>query len=203
MQRRKVPLRLKAYLLIFDGLADWEPALALCEINKSGKYDVVTVGFSDRPASTMGGYKVSPHVTLDTINPDESAILIMPGGDMWEQELHEDLIKLIRHFHAKNTIIAAICGATLAVARAGLMHGLRHTSNSKGYLKAMVPDYRDDDFYVDTPAIADKNLITASGLGSVEFACEIVRLLNIYNDEEVRELYEMFKHGVIPARYVI
>ena len=24
-----------AYLLIFDGLADWEPAHALCEINKS------------------------------------------------------------------------------------------------------------------------------------------------------------------------
>lgn|GEM_PF-2094727 len=39
-------MRLKAYLLIFDGLADWEPALALCEINKSGKYDVVTVGFT-------------------------------------------------------------------------------------------------------------------------------------------------------------
>ena len=25
-------MRLKAYLLVFDGLADWEPALALCEI---------------------------------------------------------------------------------------------------------------------------------------------------------------------------
>lgn len=27
-------MRLKAYLLIFDGPADREPALALCEINK-------------------------------------------------------------------------------------------------------------------------------------------------------------------------
>ncbi len=196
-------MRLKAYLLIFDGLADWEPALALCEINKSGKFDVVTVGFFNRPVKTMGGCNVSPDVTLDNINFNEAAIFIMPGGDIWEQGSHEKLINILHELHAKNTIIAAICGATLEIARAGLMHGLRHTSNSKGYLKAMIPDYRDDDFYVNKLAITDKNLITASGLGSVEFACEIVRLLNIYTSEQTQELYEMFKHGVIPARYVI
>lgn len=196
-------MRLKAYLLVFDGLADWEPALALCEISKSGKFDVVTVGFTNRPITTMGGYQVSPDLTIDTINPDEAAVFIMPGGDMWEQGPHEDIIPLLRQFHAKGTIIAAICGATLEIAGAGLMQGTLHTSNSKGYLKAMLPDYRDDDFYVDKLAITDKNLITASGLGSVEFACEIVRLLNIYTSEETQELYEMFKHGVIPARYVI
>jgi hypothetical protein len=67
----------------------------------------------------------------------------------------------------------------------------------------MVSDYRDDDFYVDKLAITDQNVITASGLGSVEFACEIVKLLKIYDTEEVRELYEMFKHAVIPSRYVV
>jgi len=196
-------MRLKTYLLVFDGLADWEPALALCEINKSGKFNVETVGFSDRPITTMGGYKVSPDLTLDTINPDEVAIFIMPGGEMWKQGPNEEFIRLLHQLHAKGTIIAAICGATLEIARAGLMQGILHTSNSRGYLKAMLPDYRDDDFYVDKLAITDKNLITASGLGSVEFACEIVRLLNIYSREEAQELYAMFKHGVIPARYVI
>ncbi len=192
----------KAYLLIFDGLADWEPALALCEIKKSGKYDVVTVGFSESPVITMGGYKVSPDIIVDAINPEEAAIFIMPGGEMWEQGPNEDLIKLLHQFHAKGTIIAAICGATLEIARAGLMQGVLHTSNSQGYLKAMLPGYRDADFYVDKLAVADKNIITASGLGSVEFACEIVSLLNIYSREETQELYEMFKHGIIPARYV-
>lgn len=194
-------MRLKAYVLVFDGLADWEPALALCEINKSGKFDIVTVGFTERPITTMGGCKISPDIMLDAVRPDEASIFIMPGGDMWEQGPHENIIRVLHQFHAKNINIAAICGATLEVARAGLMKGLRHTSNSRGYLKAMIPDYRDDEFYVDSLAITDKNLITASGLGSVEFACEIVRLLNIYNRDETRELYEMFKHGIIPARY--
>jgi putative intracellular protease/amidase len=151
----------------------------------------------------MGGYKVSPDLALDTIHPDEVAIFIMPGGEMWEHRPNDNSIKLLHQFHAKGTIIAAICGATLEIARAGLMKGILHTSNSKGYLKAMLPDYRDDAFYVDKLAITDKNIITASGLGSIEFACEIIRLLNIYSREETQELYEMFKHGVIPARYVI
>ena len=196
-------MRSKAYLLVFDGLADWEPALALCEINKSGKFDVTTVGFSDRPVTTMGGYHVRPHITLDDVNPAEASIFIMPGGEMWEQGPQEDISRLLRQLHIKSINIAAICGATLEVARAGLTNGLRHTSNSMGYLKAMIPDYSDDAFYVDKLAVADKNLITASGLGSVEFACEIVRLLNIYKRNEVQELFDMFKHAIIPARYLV
>lgn len=196
-------MRLKAYLFVFDGLADWEPALAMCQINKSGKFEVATAGLSTEPVVTMGGCKICPDTTLDAIRPEEAAIFILPGGTMWEQGPNEDVIEFVGHIHAKDVIIAAICGATLEVARAGLTRGLYHTSNSQGYLKAMFRDYQDDDFYVDKPAVTDKNLITASGLGSIEFAREIVSRLHIYDDEEIQELYDMFKHGVIPARYVI
>jgi putative intracellular protease/amidase len=101
----------------------------------------------------------------------------------------------------RQRIVAAICGATLEVVRAGLTQDRRHTSNAKAYLKTMLPAYGDDAFYVDQLAVADQQLITASGLGSVEFACEIVRRLQIYRDEEIQDLFAMFKHGVIPARY--
>lgn len=113
------------------------------------------------------------------------------------------MIELLGRLNAGGRIIAAICGANLEVVRAGLTHGLHHTSNSRGYLKAMLPDYGDETHYVDKPAVSDRNLITASGLGSVEFACEILRGLNIYGGEELQELYVMFKHGIIPARFAI
>ena len=48
----------KACLLFFYSLADREPALALCEIAQSGKYDVATVGFSERPVTAMGVCRV-------------------------------------------------------------------------------------------------------------------------------------------------
>lgn len=54
----------KVFSLIFDGLADWELALALCEINKTEKFEIVSVGFSDSPVTTMGGLKLIPDITL-------------------------------------------------------------------------------------------------------------------------------------------
>ncbi|MEN6473939.1 MAG: DJ-1/PfpI family protein [Syntrophaceae bacterium] len=196
-------MRLKACLLIFDGLADWEPALALCEIKKSGKFEIATVGFSAEPVTSMDGLRIIPDLTLDAVDPEQTAVFIMPGGEMWEQGPQARTIELLDRLHTRGTIIAAICGATLEVVRAGLTHGLHHTSNSKGYLKAMLPEYRDEDHYVDRQAVSDRNIITASGLGSVEFACEILGGLHIHNGEELQELHPMFKHGVIPARYVI
>src|SRR5215470_3292937 len=110
----------KAYFLVFDGLADWELAHALCEINKSGKFEVVAVGLSDNPVTTMGGLKLNSDITLDGVSLAEASIFMLPGGDMWERESHEDLKTLLRRLHAEKVSIGAICGATLEIARAGL-----------------------------------------------------------------------------------
>jgi putative intracellular protease/amidase len=118
---------------------------------------------------------------------------------MWEGESHENLKTLLRRLHAEGVPIGAICGATLEIARAGLTRGIRHTSNSKDYLKTWVADYSDENFYVDELVVTDQNIITASGLGCVEFAREVIKQLNIYNEADTRTWFEMFKHGVYPA----
>ena len=189
----------KAYFLVFDGLADWELAHALCEINKSGKFEVVAVGFSQKSVTTMGGLKLRPDITLDEVMPTEACIFMLPGGDMWEAESHESLKTLLRRIHAEGVPIGAICGATLEIARAGLTRNIRHTSNSKDYLKAMVTEYGDDDLYIEELAVTDGNIITASGLGCVEFAREVIKLLRLYDDADTQLWFEMFKHGVFPT----
>lgn len=194
-------MKSKAYLLVFEGMADWEPAFAMCEINKQGKFDVVTVGFSDAPVTTMGGLKVVPGTTIDDVTPSEAGIFVLPGGDMWEQETHENLIMLLHQLHAADVPIGALCGATLEIARAGLTRGTRHTSNSKGYLKAMVPEYGDEEFYVNELAVTGNNIITASGLGNIEFAREVIKQLNIYDEDETGQWFDMFKHAVLPSNH--
>ena len=185
----------KAYFLVFDGLADWEGAQALCEINKSGKFEVMSVGFSKESVTTMGGLKVVPDISLKQVKPDEAAIFILPGGDRWEQTSHPELSYLLQTLNQRGVTIAAICGATLEVARAGLTRELRHTSNTLAYLQAIVPDYEDEELYVDAFAVSDKHLITANGLGSVEFGREIVKKLGIYSEADAEAWFEMFKHG--------
>jgi putative intracellular protease/amidase len=192
-------MKSKAYVLIFDGLADWELAHSLCEINKSGKFEVVSVGLSDKTVTTMGGLKLCPDITLDQVRPAEAQIFMLPGGNMWEQQSHEHLKSLLRQLHAEGVPVGAICGATLEIARAGLTSNIRHTSNSKDYLKAMVAGYSDEDFYIDELAVTDQKVITASGLGCVEFAREVIRELQLYDEADTKLWFEMFKNGVFPA----
>ncbi len=188
----------KAYFLVFDGLADWELDHALCEINKSGKFEVVSVGFYNQPITTMGGLKLSSDMTLNQVAPAEACVFMLPGGDMWEQESHEDLKMLLHRLHAESIPVGAICSATLEIARAGLTRNIRHTSNSKEYLKTMVAGYSDEDFYTNELAVTDQKIMTASGLGCVEFAREVIRELELYNEADSRLWFDMFKHGVFP-----
>ena len=196
-------MKQKAYQLVFDGLADWETPYALCAITESGRFDVATVGFSTEPVTTMGGLKLSPDFIVEDMNAADAGILILPGGDMWEKGANANLEALLRQLHAANVPLAAICGATLAVARAGLTRNRRHTSNGKRYIKAMIPDYHDEEFYVDALAVTDQNVVTASGLGGIEFGREIITLLNLFDETVTREWFDMYKHGVVPARYQI
>jgi putative intracellular protease/amidase len=177
-------MKRKAYVLVFDGLADWEPAHALCEIANSGKFEVVTVGFSADAVRSMGGFKLVPDITLDEVRPDEAAIMILPGGDMWAERSYPELIALLHKLHAEGAIV-----------RSGLSSSARHTSNDRDWLKSIIPDYQDEARYVDAMAVSDNNVITANGLGSVEFAREIIGALGIYDADDTQRWYEMFKHG--------
>ena len=197
--RSGTAMKTKAYLLVFDGLADWEPAHTFCEIRKSGNFETVTVGFSLQPVTSMAGLKIVPDATIHEVNPGETAFFMLPGGDLWQEKSHEELHSLLHRLHDENVLIGAICAATLEIARAGLTRGIRHTSNAKSYLKAMVPGYGDDALYVDELAVTDQNIVTASGLGSVEFAREIIKHLKLYNDADAAIWFDMFKHGVVPA----
>lgn len=69
------------------------------------------------------------------------------------------------------------------VARCGLLKSRRHTSNFLSYLVKMVPEYSEGANYVDTLATKDQSIITASGLGSIEFTIEIFKELALANEK--------------------
>jgi putative intracellular protease/amidase len=192
-------MKKKACLFVFDGLADWEPAHAFCVIRKSNRFDIITAGFSRQPVTTMAGLRLVPDLSLDEVDCSDLAFFMLPGGDMWQEKSHETVKTVLRQLHEQNVLIGAICAATLEVARAGLTRGIHHTSNSKHYLKGIVHDYRDEAFYIDKLAVTDANIITASGLGSVEFAREVIRELGLYSETDEQIWFDMFKNGVIPA----
>jgi putative intracellular protease/amidase len=187
-----------AYFLVFDGLADWECGLALAETNRCDRFRVVSVGFTTATITTMGGVRITPQIVLAEVDIDDAAILIMPGGDRWEQVTEDALLDVLKQLDTLRVPIAAICGATLAVARAGLLDGRRHTSNRRGYIEEHVPEYQGTALYQNQPAVTDAGVITASGVASVEFAREVLSQLSVYEEGMLMDWYQLFKHGVLP-----
>jgi len=141
------------YFLAIDGFADWEPAHALAELRRHGAYRVEAVGLSREAAVSMGGLRVVPSCTIADVDPDDVAVFIMPGGDRWEtMPIEGELESKLKALDARHVPIAAICAATVAIARIGLLRGRRHTSNGLEYLRSHVPGYQEEQHYVAAPA---------------------------------------------------
>jgi putative intracellular protease/amidase len=195
------------HLFVFDTMADWEAAYAVAAINhprfqqEPGQYRVVTTAATLAPITTMGGVRIQPDVALDAVTPDASAMLILPGGCKWENGDNAEALQLATRFIAAGVPVAAICGATLALARAGLLDHLRHTGNAREYL--ISSGYRGMAFYCGVPAGTDGNVIAAAGAAPVDFAREIFKALNIHSPNAIESWYSMLKHCDAPQPYAM
>ena len=187
------------HLFVFDSLSDWEPGYAIAGINTPafqrtpGRYRVATVGPSTEPITTMGGVRVLPDITLDSLQPADSALLILPGGTAWDEGKYSAAAEKAKTFLAAGVPVAAICGATAGLARAGLLDARCHTSNSPDYLKAT--QYRGASFYRNAAAVTDGDLITAGGVAPLDFAYQIFKRLDLYRAETLEAWLALFKTG--------
>lgn len=187
------------HLFIHDTLADWEPGFAIAGINspagqkKPGRYQVRTVGLGRNAITTAGGVRMLPDLTLDQLMPGDSAMLILPGGDAWDKGENGEAVEKAKMFLAAGIPVAAICGATAGLARAGILDTRQHTSNAAEYLAAT--GYKGGALYQEADVVNDQKVITASAMKSLEFAREIFRQLDLYEDRLLTAWYNLFKTG--------
>lgn len=188
------------HLFVFDTLADWEPGYAVAGINdpnfqlQPGRLRVRTVGRDRTPVTTAGGMTILPDMAAADVDPAESAMLIIPGGEAWDQDGGVvEAVEMARAFLAGGVPVAAICGATAGLARGGLLDDVAHTSNDAGYLRAS--GYRGAALYRNERAVTDGNVITAPGTAPLEFAREIFRKLELYDARMLEAWYMLFKTG--------
>ncbi len=186
-------------LFVFDGFADWEASYALVGINKSDVYQVKTIAVDLAPTESMGGITVLPDLDflpesdLRDLDPSNTALLILPGGAAWVEGGNQEVADLVRHCVDQGIPVAAICGATIFLARLGLLNDVNHTSNDLGYLTALAPGYCGSRLYRNQPSIHDQGIITASGTGAVEFAGNIFEALDISTHEAVIGWFQYFE----------
>ncbi|WP_329581755.1 DJ-1/PfpI family protein [Streptomyces sp. NBC_01361] len=179
------------HLAVYDTLADWESGHATAHLARGG-YGIRTVALdAGRAVTTIGGVRIEPDLALDELRPEDSALLILTGADLWDTD--DDLAPFARKARAfldAGVPVAAICGATAGLAREGLLDDRAHTSAVPMYLDAT--GYKGGGRYVDADAVTDGGLITAGPTEPVAFAREILGELGVFEGELLDAWYRLF-----------
>lgn len=187
-----------------ETMADWEYAYLTAQITgaeqlKPGRFRLLLVGDGLEPVRTLGNLPLAPGADLDALDAlaDDGSLaaLVIPGGDHYEAG-HERLIEVVGHLVDKvdkEVPVAAICGATLLLARGGFLDERRHTSNAASFLETS--GYRGGVHYVEAPVVTDRGVTTASGIHAVPFTAEVMRVTGLVPDAIVDSWEQLYLNG--------
>jgi putative intracellular protease/amidase len=191
------------HLALVDSYSDWEVGYLAAHLagigdGRDSGFRLRTVGLRGEPVTTQGGMRVLPDISLEDLDPADSAMLVLPGSDAWHGPDAEPWIGAARRHLSAGVPIAAICGATFGLAAAGLLDERRHTSNDPAYLA--MSGYAGAEQYVDEPAVIDGDVVTASGVAPVHFAQAIFTRLEAHRPERLDAWFKLYAERD-PAAY--
>ncbi|RDU38165.1 glutamine amidotransferase [Neobacillus piezotolerans] len=186
-------------IVLLEEFADWEVSYVAAFLNSSEEYVTKTVGVSEGVIKSIGGVHVLPDYTLESV-PENFYGLILIGGNSWRKPLNNNVIPLVEKALTRNIPVGAICDATVFMGANGWLNEIKHTSNDLNVLKNYAKEnYRNEMNYVLEQAVTDGKIVTANGTASIEFAKEILNLLEAYPKEQINQLIDFHKLGYYEA----
>lgn len=190
---------MKAILAVYDTLADWEVGYLSVEL-RTGRFtgipvEVVSVAERPDPVTTMGGLTLTPTLTPERLEAGPDDLLVLAGAGFWDRDPAAGAVwtALAADFLAAGRPVAAICGATAGLARAGLLDERDHTSAAREYLAAT--GYRGTDRYRDERAVVDGDLVTAGPQSPAHFAAVTLGRLGLMDADRRRAYLGVFVDG--------
>lgn len=191
--------------LLLNNYADHEPvflATAIsCEergMKENPKYINKTVAPTLNPVRSCGGFQTLPDYSFATM-PDEYAALILIGGYGWLDDKKTDkVVPIVKTTIEKGIIVGAICNAASFLAKHGFLNNIKHTGNGLEQLKLWGGNnYTNQAEYINEQAVSDKRIVTANGTGELEFAKELLLLLENDTPEQIEMFYRFNKEGFV------
>lgn len=181
---------MKTFVLIYDGFRQFEVVL-VCYFMKASQSEIITVALDERDISSFEGFHTQPHKLLSEVHADEVDLFVIPGGDPKTIYNTPILNTFLTELHEKGTYIAAICGAPVHLAKAGILNGRQFTTS-------VIKEHQDDfkgGVLKDENVVIDGNIITAKPNAYVDFAIEVGKIMDIYEDEaDFQQTIEFFKY---------
>lgn len=191
--------------LLLDNYADHESVFLASAINcdengirKNPKYINKVVTPTLTPIRSCGGFKTLPDYSFDTM-PEEYAALILIGGYGWlDDKTSGKVIPIVQKAIEKGIVVGAICNAASFLAKHGFLNNIKHTGNGLEQLKLWGGNnYTNQAGYINEQAVSDKRIVTANGTGELEFAKELLLLLENDTPEQIEMFYRFNKEGFV------
>lgn len=192
---------MKKEILVFisENYADWEGAYVCSELNKAETNFVIrTLAVSNTPVKSMGGVTVIPDYTVNEL-PASFEMLILIGGTSWSKGKNESVQPVVDLCVNMKIPVAAICDACTFLADKGYLDCIEHTGNSSAYLEEFAPHYKGRKHFIEKQAVSASGFITANGTAAVEFAKEILKYLEVMQQDRLENWYQKFKVGFYKA----
>lgn len=159
-------------IILTDNYSDWEIGHLAGLGGAFFNADLRFVSPLGGPLRSVAGL---PIAQTERFVAQQSGVVVVCGGPAWEATEAHDISDLLRQSFANGCVIAGICGGTIALARAGLLDAVAHTSNGPGYLKGHAPAYRGETHYRDQPqAVSEGRIITAAAPAPASFAKDVL-----------------------------
>lgn len=165
------------------------------QLKPDPKYVNRIVASTADPVNAIGGFKVTSDYTFDNM-PDDYAALMLIGGYGWLTPVADEVKPVVRKAIEKSKIVGAICNGASFMAKYGFLNNVRHTGNGLEQLKLWGgKNYTNPDGYIHSQAVSDRNIVTANGSGALEFAKELLLLLENDSPERIEMYYQFNKQG--------
>ncbi len=164
-------------------------------LKENPKYVNKVVAPSMEPVKSIGGFHVMPDYTFDTI-PADHAALVLIGGFGWATPVADKVASIVSKAIDSGKIVGAICNAASFMAKQGFLNSIAHTGNGQDQLRLWGGDnYTNSAMYRHQQAVSDRRIVTANGSATLEFAKEILLLLENDTPEHIEMFYQFNKQG--------
>ena len=189
----------KILYVILEQWADWELAYISSAVNMlgGGKFENKTVSLTKNAVTSIGGVKCLPDCDLQSVPSDYDALILI-GGMSWHNENAMQIKPFIDDCIKNGKVLGAICDACRFLGSVGALNGAKHTANDLNELK-QYSAYTNGQGFIYRQAVADKNVITATGTATLEFSREVLKALSVASDEKINGWYDFHKLGFYNA----
>ena len=148
---------MEALIISADNFEDTELLVPYYRLKEAG-VEVAVASLSRKAIKGKHGIEVVVDKTLDEVNPDDYAILVLPGGAAPALVRKEaKALEIARSFFARGKPVAAICHGPQILISAGLLQGRRATC-----YKSVADELKKAGaLYEDREVVVDANLVTS------------------------------------------